>query len=245
VNKIIGSMAFYFFQYLDGPLQYLLEGDYPEYRIGLKDTSDWIGRDRYYFSRYFFFTLQFIRLWIFKESYLFLIFHLLFLYYFLFDLHLFYTYCYLLTLQISRIIFFLSDEELKFDKYLREWYKALRFADDLAHDKEDIYPVKPIPQGHIFKLTLNNIELSLYFSLYHFSRTQPYLKGNERYKYRYLSFMVVCCDFLNYITYLRPNIFQDRFLSVKRNKYKYLYFFILFIMIIEYYIPTVIIRNTW
>jgi hypothetical protein len=97
VNKIIGSMAFYFFQYLDGPLQYLLEGDYPEYRIGLKDTSDWIGRDRYYFSRYFFFTLQFIRLWIFKESYLFLIFHLLFLYYFLFDLHLFYTYCYLLN----------------------------------------------------------------------------------------------------------------------------------------------------
>jgi hypothetical protein len=55
--------------------------------------------------------------------------------------------------------------------------------------------------------------------------------------------MVVCCDFLNYITYLRPNIFQDRFLSVKRNKYKYLYFFILFIIVIEYYIPTGIIYN--
>ena len=97
MNKVIGSGVFYFFRYLEGPLEYLLEGDYPESRIGLKDTCDWVGRDRYYIFRYFFFALQFIRLWIFKESYLFLIFHLFIIYYFLYDLHLFFTYSYLLT----------------------------------------------------------------------------------------------------------------------------------------------------
>jgi hypothetical protein len=50
---------------------------------------------------------------------------------------------------------------------------------------------------------------------------------------------------LDNIYYLRDNLYSDRLRFVKRNKYKYLYFFILFIMIIEYYIPTVIIRNTW
>jgi hypothetical protein len=147
-------------------------------------------------------------------------------------------------LQISRIIFFLSDEELKFDKYLHDWNKSMISADDLAHDKEDIYPRNSIVQGHIFKLTLNNVELSLYYSIRHFTSALSSSRYGERmYKYRYQDFMVVCCTYLNYITYLRPNIFQDRFLSVKRNKYKYLYFFILFIIIIEYYIPTGIIYN--
>ena len=117
----------------------------------------------------------------------------------------------------------------------------MRFADDLAHDKPEIYPIKPIPRGHIFKLTLNNIELSLYFSLYNFSGLRSHLKGGSHYKYRYLSYMVVCCDFLNEITYLRPFLFQDRFLSVKRNKYKFFYLFILYIIIVEYYLPTIII----
>ena len=101
INKIIGRSVFYFFRYLEGPLAYLLDCDLPEARVGLYDTADWIGRDRYYIFRYFFFALHFIRLWIFKESYLFLIFHFIFMYCFLFDLHLFYTYCYLLTVTIE------------------------------------------------------------------------------------------------------------------------------------------------
>ena len=96
INKIIGRSVFYFFEYIDGGLAELDWG--PE---ECSPSTHVTGRDRYYISYYFFFTLQFIRLWIFKESYLFLIFHLIFLYFFLFDLHLFYTYFYLLTVTIK------------------------------------------------------------------------------------------------------------------------------------------------
>lgn len=94
INRIIGRSVFYFFQYLeDGPtFEFIHMLDVPESVLRGPEI-----RDRYYIFRYFFFALQFIRLWIFKESYLFLVFHILFMYYFLFDLHLFYTYCYLLT----------------------------------------------------------------------------------------------------------------------------------------------------
>ena len=91
MNKVIGSGVFYFFKYFEENFEYnniFPEGAYTQFDM---------TRDRYYIFRYFFFALQFIRLWIFKESYLFLIFHLFIIYYFLYDLHLFFTYSYLLT----------------------------------------------------------------------------------------------------------------------------------------------------
>ena len=94
VNKIIGRSVFYFFEYLNDIFEYL--NRVPECLCDSPKVTD-----RYYIFRYFFFALHFIRLWIFKESYLFLIFHLLFMYCFLFDLHLFYTYCYLLTVTVK------------------------------------------------------------------------------------------------------------------------------------------------
>ena len=94
INKIIGSGVFYFFKYLESGIEDMLSWGPPEYNTPITHVT---GRDRYYIFRYFFFALQFLRLWIFKESYLFLIFHLFIIYYFLYDLHLFFTYSYLLT----------------------------------------------------------------------------------------------------------------------------------------------------
>ena len=101
INKIIGRSVFYFFEYLQtGPtFEWIHMSDVPE--SVLFEGYPTKIKDRYYIFYYFFFALHFIRLWIFKESYLFLIFHLLFMYCFLFDLHLFYTYCYLLTVTIE------------------------------------------------------------------------------------------------------------------------------------------------
>ena len=62
----------------------------------------WV-RDRYYFSRYFFLFCFYIKLFMFKERYLFLFFHLIFIYYFLYDLHLFFTYFYSLSINNSYI----------------------------------------------------------------------------------------------------------------------------------------------
>ena len=145
---------------------------------------------------------------------------------------------------MSRIIFFLSDEELRFDIYLYEWNLSLTKADNLTELYPDLGPRGPIRKGNIFKLTLKNIELSLYFSLRFFCTSlSQYQKCGDMYKYRRISWIPVCSCFLNDITYLRPNLFQDRFIPVKRNKFKFFYLFLLFIMVVEYYIPTLIIRN--
>ena len=96
----------------------------------------------------------------------------------------------------------------------------------------------------MFKLTLRNIELSLYFSLRFFSIfLSQYQKGGRDYPYRQRSWIPICSQFLNDITFLRPSLFQDRFIPVKRNKYKYFYLYLLFIIVVEYYIPTFLISN--
>ena len=86
INKVIGRSVFYFFKYYESA------GVSFEYITMYNWSVSFLTSDiptaivaRYYIFRYFFFALQFIRLWIFKESYLFLIFHL------------FFTYSYLLT----------------------------------------------------------------------------------------------------------------------------------------------------
>ena len=145
---------------------------------------------------------------------------------------------------MSRIIFFLSDEELKLEKYLYHWNLALTKADNLTELYPDLGPRGVIRGGNMFKLTLKNIELSLYFSLRYFSIfLNQYQKGGTSYTYRHISWIQICTSFLNDITYLRPNLFQDRFISVKRNKFKFFYLFLLFIIVVEYYIPTLIIRS--
>jgi hypothetical protein len=94
----VGQCVYYFFQYFEHSAVFEdLYWDYPEAIFRGADPINTIKRDRYYFFFYPFFFLQFIRLWIIKESYLFLIIHLCFIYYFFKDLHLFYTYTYLLT----------------------------------------------------------------------------------------------------------------------------------------------------
>jgi len=97
INKMIGRSVFYFFKYFDDAPSFenIIIFSIPEVQLIAGFPTKII--DRYYIFRYFFFALQFIRLWIFKESYLFLIFHLFIIYYFLYDLHLFFTYSYLLT----------------------------------------------------------------------------------------------------------------------------------------------------
>ena len=122
----------------------------------------------------------------------------------------------------------------------------MSYADDIANNKEEIYPIRPIPEGHIFKLTKNNVELSLYFSIRHFnSQLTEHQKGGRFYGFSWSrSWRLVCSQFLNELTFLRPFLFQDRFLSVKRNKYKFLYLLILYIIVVEYYIPTFLISNT-
>ena len=96
INKIIGHTVYYFFKYFECGMAFeYLAWATVESTHGVPPDNH--IRDRYYFFFYPFFFLQFVRLWIIKESYLFLIVHLCFIYYFFKDLHLFYTYTYLLT----------------------------------------------------------------------------------------------------------------------------------------------------
>jgi hypothetical protein len=104
--------------------------------------------------------------------------------------------------------------------------------------------LKGDPKWNMFELTYNNIELSLYYSIRNFSaRLRYFLYGGKNYKYRYQEPSLSALLFLNNIGDLRPTLFEDRFKYIKRNKLKYLYLFILFIIVVEYYIPTSIIES--
>ena len=91
----------------------------------------------------------------------------------------------------------MSDEELKLDIYIKKWNDGMSYADDIANNKEEIYPMKPIPEGHIFKLTKNNVELSLYFSIRHFALLLKEFQYGER-RYGFLwsrSWGLACWSF--------------------------------------------------
>ena len=105
----------------------------------------------------------------------------------------------------------------------------------------------------MFKLTFNNIELSLYFSIRHFFFKYKDFgidKIDEKIKNgtlsprmsQYLSQQARLYA-LDNIFWLRENLYSDRLKFVKRNKFKFFYLFLLFIIVVEYYIPTLIIRN--
>ena len=144
---------------------------------------------------------------------------------------------------MSRIIFFLSDDSFRFDDYLWMWLSELSraYSRNIKISNYQIQVKNSVP-GTMFKLTCNNVELSLYLSIRYFFvklisfRPEPYSAWYYRYP-------CACSGLIDDIAIIRENLYNDRYIFVKRNKFKYFYLFLLFIMVVEYYIPTIIIRN--
>lgn len=118
---------------------------------------------------------------------------------------------------------------------------CLAYSRNIKISNFQIY-VKNNTPGTMFKLTRNNIELSLYFSIRYFFIKLIYFRPAP-YSAWYYRHPNACNGLIDDIAIIRENLYNDRYIFVKRNKFKFFYLFLLFIMVIEYYIPTLIIRN--
>ena len=125
------------------------------------------------------------------------------------------------------------------------WFHELASAYSMKITAQNYHVQVKYKENTMFKLTFNNVELSLYLSLRYFffkiydpRRTSKQLR-NDEFK---LNLPYACNGYINEIAIIRENLYNDRYLFVTRNKYKYFYLFILYIIIVEYYLPTSFLR---
>ena len=81
-----------------------------------------------------------------------------------------------LYLQLSRFLFYMSDEPFKLKDYIRNWlYLTCAVENHLAYYPEKLVKyvnLTNLPKNAMFKLTYNNLRLMVYFS-FRSSFTQP------------------------------------------------------------------------
>ena len=73
-----------------------------------------------------------------------------------------------LLLQISRFLFYLSDETFKLTDYIKNWlYLTETIEKHLGYYPRTLFEyvnLKNLPKNAMFKLTYNNLRLMVYFS---------------------------------------------------------------------------------